>query len=94
MCRLPPSAFWLGCPRPVIYDEETNLWKSKCIWDVRFYEEIGGEFKLRRGTHLVYFIVKQTLGPTVQFRLEKPSIVALAQAKRVNLPLVRIYYTT
>lgn len=27
-------------------------------------------------------------GPTVQFRLEEPAIVALAQAKHVNLPLV------
>ncbi|XP_046438906.1 dynein axonemal intermediate chain 7 homolog [Daphnia pulex] len=65
--KLPPSAFWLGCPRPVIYQKDSGTWKSKGVWDVRFFEEIGG--------------------PTVQFRLEEPAIMAFAQAKRVNLPL-------
>lgn len=35
-------------------------------------------------------ILNLTKGPTVQFRLEEPAIVAFAQAKRVNLPLVII----
>ncbi|KZS04568.1 Protein CASC1-like protein [Daphnia magna] len=65
--KLPPTAFWLGCPRPVIYRKDSGTWKTKGVWDVRFFEEIGG--------------------PTVQFRLEEPAIVAFAQAKRLNLPL-------
>lgn len=41
--RLPPTAFWLGCPRPVIYQKDTGTWKSRGVWDVRFMEEIGGK---------------------------------------------------
>jgi hypothetical protein len=33
-------------------------------------------------------IINYIAGPTVQFRLEEPAIMAFAQAKRVNLPLV------
>lgn len=44
--RLPPSAFWLGCPRPFVYQKETDTWKNKGVWDVRFYEEIGGDIEL------------------------------------------------